>query len=82
VLDRALRSHHDAVLATLIGLMAGSVRVLWPWPLGVNSTDLGAPDGDILISVVAALIGFVFVVVVARSAQNLESSSADTGAAD
>jgi putative membrane protein len=81
VLDRALRSHHDVVLATLIGLMAGSVRVLWPWPLGVNSTDLGAPDGDILISVVAALIGFVFVVVVARSAQNLESSSADTGAA-
>jgi putative membrane protein len=81
VLDRALRSHHDVVLATLIGLMAGSVRVLWPWPLGVNSTDLGAPDGDILVSVVAALIGFVFVVVVARSAQNLESSSADTGAA-
>jgi len=82
ILDRALRSHHDVVLATLIGLMAGSVRVLWPWPLGVNSTDLGAPDGDVLISVVAALIGFAFVVVVARSAQNLESSSDTAAVAD
>lgn len=82
ILDRALRSHHDVMLATLIGLMAGSVRVLWPWPLGVDSTDLGAPDGDVLVAVVAAVIGFVFVVVVARAAQELESSEAPPIAAE
>jgi putative membrane protein len=82
ILDRALRSHHDVVLATLIGLMAGSVRVLWPWPLGVDSTVLGQPDGDVAIAVVAALIGFVFVVVFARAAQDLESSEAPPGVAD
>jgi putative membrane protein len=32
LLDR----HHDTVLAALIGLMVGSLRVLWPWPNGVG----------------------------------------------
>ncbi len=31
-----LDNHRDAVLAVLIGLMAGSLRVLWPWPNGVG----------------------------------------------
>jgi putative membrane protein len=75
VLDRSLRTHHDIVLAALIGLMAGSVRVLWPWPLGVDSTALGRPDGDILIALIGSLIGFVFVVFVARAAQDVESSA-------
>ncbi|HSJ72173.1 MAG TPA: DUF368 domain-containing protein [Acidimicrobiia bacterium] len=75
VLDRALRSHHDTVLAVLIGLMAGSVRVLWPWPLGVDSTDLGAPTGEILIPIVVAAIGFAVVVVVGGFAQRLEEST-------
>jgi len=30
LLDRMLRDHHDTVMAGLIGLMAGSLRVLWP----------------------------------------------------
>ena len=30
VLHLALQRHHDLVKAVLIGLMAGSVRVLWP----------------------------------------------------
>ena len=74
VLDRALKRYHDVVLASLIGLMAGSVRVLWPWPLGVDSTDLGAPDGQILESIVAAVIAFAVVVVIGRAAQRLEAS--------
>jgi len=32
LLDRA----HDTVIAVLIGLMIGSLRVLWPWPYGVG----------------------------------------------
>ena len=73
VLHRALERRHDVVLAALIGLMAGSLRVLWPWPLGVDSTDLGAPDGDIAGALVAAVVGFVVVVAVGWAAQSLES---------
>ncbi|MFO7698978.1 MAG: DUF368 domain-containing protein, partial [Acidimicrobiia bacterium] len=75
VLDRALHSHHDTVLAALIGLMAGSLRVLWPWTGGVDSTDLGAPTGDILIPLIVAAAGFVAVVVVGGFAQRLEEST-------
>jgi len=74
VLDRALSNHHDLVLASLIGLMAGSMRVLWPWPLGVDSTALGAPDSDIVASIFVAAIGLVVVIVIASIAQKLEVS--------
>ncbi|CAN5752312.1 DUF368 domain-containing protein [soil metagenome] len=73
LLHRALRDHHDVVLAALIGLMAGSVRVLWPWPGGVDSTELGAPEGEVLVAVVAAALAFVAVVIVAGAAQRLET---------
>jgi putative membrane protein len=46
LLNWLLRRFHDLVLAGLIGLMVGSVRVLWPWPPGpdgVGGTELGAP---------------------------------------
>ena len=73
ILHKALTVNHDAVLAALIGLMAGSMRVLWPWPFGVDSTALGAPDSDIVASIVIAVVAFVGVVVVARFAQRLEA---------
>ena len=44
LLHAMLRRYHDTVLAALIGLMAGSLRVLWPWPGGVETTSLGAPE--------------------------------------
>ncbi len=72
VLYRALQLHHDAVVAALIGLMAGSMRVLWPWPLGVDSTVLGAPDGQIVPAIIIAAVASVLVIVVARVAQRLE----------
>ncbi len=75
VLDRAMHSHHDTALAALIGLMAGSLRILWPWPLGVDSTDLGAPTGDVLVPLIAATAGFVVVVVVGWLGQRLEEST-------
>lgn len=72
ILHKALSTHHDAVLAALIGLMAGSMRVLWPWPFGVDSTALGAPDTFIVGSAALAAVAFVVVIVVARFAQRLE----------
>jgi putative membrane protein len=62
ILHRALREHYNTVMAVLIGLMLGSMRVLWPWPDGVDSTGLGAPDEATTISVVLALFAFVVVI--------------------
>jgi putative membrane protein len=72
VLYKALSTHHDTVLAALIGLMAGSMRVLWPWPFGVDSTAIGAPDSYIVGSIAVAVAAFVAVIIVARFAQRLE----------
>jgi putative membrane protein len=74
LLHVALKRYHDVVLAALIGLMAGSVRVLWPWPAGVDSTVLGAPQGEVLMAVIAAAVAFVAIVIIARYAQELEET--------
>jgi putative membrane protein len=66
LLHALLKRHHDTVLAALIGLMAGSLRVLWPWPGGVDSTDLGRPPGEdlpiaLLLGIGAAVLAIVLV---------------------
>lgn len=72
VLHWALQHHHDRVLAGLVGLMAGSLRVLWPWPEGVESAVLGSPDMSVPAVVVAAAIGFGFVYLIARLSRSRE----------
>jgi putative membrane protein len=66
LLNWLLARHHDRVLAVLIGLMVGSVRVLWPWPIGsgVGDPRLGTPDGQVLAAAVSALLAFAAVVAV------------------
>lgn len=71
-LNWALRHHHDVVLAALVGLMGGSLRVLWPWPLGVDSTVLGGPDSDVGPAIAMAIIGFVAVVALSWIARRLD----------
>jgi putative membrane protein len=44
LLDRLLRNHHDTMMAALIGLMLGSLRVLWPWPDGADTAALSRPE--------------------------------------
>ncbi len=69
VLHWLLSHHHDLVLAALIGLMAGSLRVLWPWPSGpdgVGDTALGAPGDQVLPALGLAVVGFAVVIVIAR----------------
>jgi putative membrane protein len=39
LLSWVLEHHRDTLLAGLIGLMAGSLRVLWPWPNGVGAIE-------------------------------------------
>jgi putative membrane protein len=78
LLNWLLANHRDTVLAALIGLMAGSLRVLWPWPAGpdgVGDTTLGAPvAAEVLPAVGLALAGAVGVVVVARTARALSEA--------
>ncbi len=65
VLDRLLRDHHDLVMAALVGLMTGSLRVLWPWPDGTDTARLAAPDGAVVGALVLAVAGFAAVQAVA-----------------
>ena len=62
VLHWALSHHYSTVMAALIGLMVGSLRVLWPWPAGVDSTALQAPSAPVVLPLLLALGGFVGVV--------------------
>lgn len=59
---------HDRVVAVMIGLMLGSVRVLWPWPGGTDTTTLALPRDDVVMPVVFGVVGFVAVLVLARVA--------------
>jgi putative membrane protein len=68
VLHWALRKHHDVILAALVGLMAGSLRVLWPWPEGVESSALAAPGDDLLVVAAASVVGFGAVFLISRLA--------------
>jgi putative membrane protein len=77
ILYRALRQAHDLVLAVLIGLMAGSLRILWPWPDGVEGPELAPPDTQLVMAVVAAILGFAFVVAISRVSARVEQQVSD-----
>ena len=64
ILHRALRDHYNSVMAALIGLMLGSLRVLWPWPRGVDSTALEAPDEAVAAAIGVAILAFVVVMAI------------------
>ncbi len=76
VLHWALTRYYDSVVAGLIGLMAGSVRVLWPWPDGLDSTELGAPSGSVPLSIVLAVAAAVGVVLISDLSRRAEARSA------
>lgn len=74
VLSWALDRWEQLMLAGLIGLMAGSLRVLWPWPNGTgseestNGAEMALPAGDVVWPIVLAVIAAVAIIVVARVA--------------
>ena len=82
VLGRLLDQARNPVMAVLVGLMFGSLRVLWPWPNGVgvisrheheavSGTALAWPGaGEWLAPTAAAAIGFAAVLIVTRLARN------------
>ncbi len=69
-----LKHHHDRTMAVLVGLLAGSLRALWPWVGYVGHTHsdgsvervpdpsvLLAPGSGWILALVLALAGFAFV---------------------
>jgi len=64
VLNWSLEHHHDLVMSAMVGLMLGSLRVLWPWPGGTATTDLAWPSDDVVVPILLAVAGFAVVVVV------------------
>ncbi len=65
--------HHErTMLAALIGLMVGSLRVLWPWPDGTDGTELSWPEGDVWVPIALVVVGAVVVVVITMVAERLE----------
>jgi putative membrane protein len=90
LLDR----HHDPVLGALIGLMVGSIRVLWPWPNGVgiiseeagesiSGTTLDFPtNGNWLWPTVLAVAAFVIVAAVGRLAPSIDHPLTETAGAN
>ncbi len=67
-----LDHHRKPVMAVLLGLMVGSLRVLWPWPAGeegVGDTRLGAPDEQVLGALALGVLAAAVVIVVARVAR-------------
>ena len=80
VLSRLLDRARNIVMAVLVGLMVGSLRVLWPWPNGVgvisrhddeviSGTGLAWPAADEwLAPTLAAATGFAAVMILTRLA--------------
>lgn len=67
LLDR----RHDQTMAVLVGLMAGSLRALWPW-LGEERELLAPPDGvAVLIAVLLALAGVLAVTLLTRAGDRM-----------
>jgi len=85
LLHRLLQRARNAVMAVLVGLMFGSLRVLWPWPNGVgvisrhedqaiSGTGLHWPAANEWAApTVAAAIGFVAVLTLIRLSRSPRS---------
>ena len=82
VLHWALHNHYTPVLAAMIGLMIGSLRILWPWPNGLGSTALGLPNEQLPATIGLAVLGFAVVVGFDAIAHRLEHRDATDEAAD
>lgn len=72
LLSWLLDARHDATMAVLVGLMAGSLRRLWPWQSG--QAELLAPPGgaEVALAVACVVLGLLAVTALIRVGAGLE----------
>lgn len=58
-----LENHHHATLVVLTGVMAGSLRALWPWQGDEHDRRLHAPTEDVPLTLALMAAGFALVAV-------------------
>ena len=90
LIGRVLHRWPDPTLAVMVGLLLGSLRVLWPWPAGVgvisrhaeetiDGTGLGwAPAADLWLPVILAVAAASLVLVLSAMAAAKRDSSRST----
>lgn len=61
LLSWLLAERHDPTMAVLVGLMAGSLRRLWPWQTEAGALHAPPDGGALLLAVLCAVIGIVVV---------------------
>jgi putative membrane protein len=75
VLSWLLHRYHDLTMAALIGLMAGSLRALWPWQLEDRTLLAPQADPSLALAIGLAVLGFAIVFALSRlSARRIESA--------
>lgn len=75
LLNWLLEHHHDLTMAALVGLMAGSLRALWPWITTDGALLLPESASQVVVPAVLMLASILFVLALARMGQ---PSRADT----
>ena len=63
-----LRRYHDVTVAALIGLMAGSLRKIWPWKEVEENVLPASLSGEVLLSIGLGIAGCAIVVIIERLA--------------
>ena len=66
LLSWLLDHRHDLTMAALVGLMAGSLRALWPWQGADRGLQAPPMDGSVAVAVLLAVAGVVAVTALTR----------------
>lgn len=74
------RRYNDATLAILVGVMAGSLRVLWPfqigsWGHGIVKNVMPTPDDPLITSALLTVTGFLLVIGLAHASAIIEAKT-------
>ena len=70
ILNWLLEHYHDATMAVLVGLMAGSLRALWPWITEDRSLLLPDSASEATLPLVLIVAGVLFVLGLARAGRH------------
>jgi putative membrane protein len=86
ILSRLFKRYHDVTVAVLIGLMAGSLRKIWPWKETIDVPGEPIPEvvnvwpsawtTEITIAVILIIVGFALVFILDSWAARREKAQA------